>query len=114
MWFTQGPIADRTLEKLGESDVGIIEYRKMLREQLEKVRRGEDPINVFRDPSKNVCIDLPHEEKSRRGDFRKVQTDRRRRGNVGKYSRLSDQVHALFDQAAKLEEEEETAGGRQS
>ncbi len=108
MWFTQGPIADRTLEKLGESDVGIIEYRKMLREQLEKVERGEDPINVFRDPSKNICIDLPHEEKSRRGGFKRVQTDQRRRGNVGKYSQLSDQIQDLFDQAANLEEGKES------
>jgi len=89
MWYTQGRIADRSLEKLGESDVGIILYRKMLKEQLEKVERGEDPINVIRDPSKNKYIELPHEVSSRRGGFKRVQTDGRRRGNVGKYSQLS-------------------------
>jgi len=114
MWYTQGPIADRTLEKLGESDVGIIMYRKMLEEQLEKIAGGEDPMNVFRDPAKNVLIELPHEEKSRRGGLRRVQTDVRRRGNVSKYSKLSEQIDALFEKAAKLEADEECMGGTRS
>jgi 5,5'-dehydrodivanillate O-demethylase len=101
MWYTQGPIADRSEERLGESDVGIILYRKMLKEQLEKIQRGEDPMNVFRDPAKNIFIDLPHEEKSRRGGYQKVQKDGRRRGNIGKYSQLKEQVEALFAQAVE-------------
>ena len=31
------------------SDVNVIAYRKMLKEQIEKVRKGEEPINVFHD-----------------------------------------------------------------
>ena len=60
-WIEQGPIAARHLEKLGESDKGVILYRRMLKEQVEKVARGEDPMNVFRDPKKNVCVDFPRE-----------------------------------------------------
>ena len=101
MWYTQGAIADRSQERLGESDTGIILYRKMLKEQLDKIQRGEDPINVIRDPAKNVYIDLPHEEKSRRGGYQKLQTDGRRRGNIGKYSHLKDQVESLFAEAKK-------------
>ena len=103
MWYTQGPVADRSLEKLGESDKGVILYRKMLKDEMEKVQRGEDPINVFRDPAKNERLELPHEERSRRGGLKRVSTDSRRRGNIGKYSQLSEQVNALFEQAAQQE-----------
>jgi 5,5'-dehydrodivanillate O-demethylase len=104
MWYTQGAVADRSEEKLGESDKGIILYRKMIKDQLEKIRGGEDPINVFRDPAKNSFINLPHEEKSRRGGFQKIRIDKRRRGNIGKYSQLTDLVDQLFAEAAKAEE----------
>ena len=64
-WITQGPIADRSLEKLGESDKGIILYRRMLRQQLAIVEAGGEPMNVFRDPDENICIDLPWEGQRR-------------------------------------------------
>ena len=62
-WATQGPIAERNLEKLGESDKGIIMFRRMLAEQIAIVEDGGDPMNVFRDPAKNECIELPNESK---------------------------------------------------
>ncbi len=49
-WETQGPIADRTAEHLGASDRGIVLLRRLLREQIERVQRGEDPWGVIRDP----------------------------------------------------------------
>lgn len=58
-WVSQGPIMDRTKERLGDTDRGIIQYRKMLFEQAELVRAGKDPINTFRDPADNLCIKLP-------------------------------------------------------
>jgi 5,5'-dehydrodivanillate O-demethylase len=58
-WSKQGAIMDRTRERLGDSDRGIIAYRQLLREQLARVEAGEDPINVFRDPVENRQIDLP-------------------------------------------------------
>lgn len=61
-WETQGPIADRTREVLGASDRGIVEYRRMLKRELEKVERGEDPMGTLRDPARNVCVELPLEE----------------------------------------------------
>jgi 5,5'-dehydrodivanillate O-demethylase len=57
-WETQGPRADRTQEHLGVGDEGIIELRRLLREQIERVQRGLDPIGVIRDPEKNKLIDL--------------------------------------------------------
>jgi 5,5'-dehydrodivanillate O-demethylase len=57
-WWTQGPIARRDLEKLGESDKGIILFRKLLQEQMLKVEAGEEPINVFRDAEENAMLAL--------------------------------------------------------
>ena len=61
MWETQGPVADRSEENLGRSDKGVILLRQLLRDNLDKVARGEDPMNVFRDPAKAKNIHLPHE-----------------------------------------------------
>jgi 5,5'-dehydrodivanillate O-demethylase len=58
-WITQGPVYERDLERLGESDVGIILFRQMLRQQLEIVLDGGEPMNVFR--GADVPIELPME-----------------------------------------------------
>ena len=60
-WAAQGPIAERDLEKLAVSDQGVILYRRLLKEQMEKVAEGVDPMNVFRDPAENQCVTLPIE-----------------------------------------------------
>ena len=52
-WVTQGAVSDRTTERLGTSDKGVILYRNLLLEQIEKVEHGEDPMGVIRDPAKN-------------------------------------------------------------
>jgi 5,5'-dehydrodivanillate O-demethylase len=51
VWETQGPVADRTQEHLGHSDRGIVLLRRVLRENLERIARGEDPMGVVRDPN---------------------------------------------------------------
>jgi 5,5'-dehydrodivanillate O-demethylase len=87
-WITQGPVADRTLEKLGLSDKGIILYRRLLKEELEKVQAGQDPMNVFRDPASNVQIKLRLEDnKLNSGSFRPGP---RRQGGATKYSPILD------------------------
>lgn len=60
-WVTQGEIADRTRELLVASDRGITLYRRLLLEQIDKVRQGEDPLGVIRDPAENACIELEQE-----------------------------------------------------
>ncbi len=60
-WITQGPIARRELEKLGESDRGIILYRTLLKEQMRLAADGADPMNVFRSDAENQAIALPIE-----------------------------------------------------
>src|SRR5207248_10752747 len=62
VWVTQGPISDRTTERLGTSDKGVILYRGLLEEQMLKVERGEDPMAVVRDPTRNTpMIDIRRE-----------------------------------------------------
>lgn len=58
-WVAQGPIMDRSKERLGTTDRGVIMYRQLLFQQIDRVRDGEDPINTFRDPRENQCISLP-------------------------------------------------------
>jgi hypothetical protein len=57
-WETQGAPTDRTMEHLGAGDEGIILLRKMLREQIEIVRSGGEPLGVIRDPSDNRLIEF--------------------------------------------------------
>ena len=58
-WIMQGPISDRTTEKLGVTDVGIILYRKILEEQMQIVEDGGEPMNVHR--ADRGVITLPQE-----------------------------------------------------
>jgi 5,5'-dehydrodivanillate O-demethylase oxygenase subunit len=62
-WVGQGRIADRTKEKLGLSDRGILMLRKQLHEDLRAIERGEDPKGVIRDSAKNNRISLPIAER---------------------------------------------------
>jgi 5,5'-dehydrodivanillate O-demethylase oxygenase subunit len=62
-WMTQGRVADRTKENLCSSDVGVAQYRRMLRREWTKVAEGRDPIGVMRDPAQNSIIRFPTERK---------------------------------------------------
>jgi 5,5'-dehydrodivanillate O-demethylase len=91
-WVTQGAIADRTRERLGRSDVGIILYRKMLQDNLRKVQQGEEPMNVFRDPAEAACIEIVTER----------DKTLRFGGPAAKYSPITPEVQDLFAQARAL------------
>jgi 5,5'-dehydrodivanillate O-demethylase len=58
-WASQGEISDRENEHLGQSDVGVIMLREMLRDQIDRVERGEDPIGTFREPPPGGTIPIP-------------------------------------------------------
>jgi 5,5'-dehydrodivanillate O-demethylase len=55
-WETQGPIADRAKEHLGEADRGVVMFRNLLRAQIHAVQVGHDPVGVNRDPAKDETI----------------------------------------------------------
>jgi 5,5'-dehydrodivanillate O-demethylase len=47
VWVAQGPIADRTVELLGRTDIPIVLVRRQLDEQITRVERGLEPMNFF-------------------------------------------------------------------
>src|SRR5580692_8234537 len=57
-WVGQGRIADRTLENLRSSDVGIAMMRQRFFAEIDAVAEGRDPMGVIRDPAvaKNVVL----------------------------------------------------------
>ena len=61
--ISQGPITDHAKENLGESDQGVVFYRRTLLREMERVEAGEDPIGVIRDEADNTpWIELPIED----------------------------------------------------
>lgn len=52
-WTGQGPVSDRTAEHLATSDAGVLLFRNLLLENIERVERAEDPLGVIRDPATN-------------------------------------------------------------
>ena len=84
IFVSQGVVHDRTKERLGESDHGIVLYRHLLENELKAVAVGKDPMNVFRDPAKNVRLNLPTESRE------KFLT-----GRLGARNRYSERFNAL-------------------
>lgn len=52
-WVTQGPIAKREIEILAKSDFGIVMYRNMMLENLDKLERGEPLKGLVWDAERN-------------------------------------------------------------
>jgi phthalate 4,5-dioxygenase oxygenase subunit len=46
MWETMGPIADRSKERLGASDLAIVEFRRIMVEAARGMQRGEPAIGT--------------------------------------------------------------------
>jgi 5,5'-dehydrodivanillate O-demethylase len=82
-WITQGAIANRSLESLGRSDKGVVLYRRLLKEGLEAVASGRDPMNVFRDPVNRIDLEI---EKNKFGSAGGNVMSGTRTGNTTKYS----------------------------
>jgi len=57
-WETQGAVTDRTLEHLGVGDEGVIVFRKLLKEQIERVQQGKDPLGIIRNPERNRIVEF--------------------------------------------------------
>ena len=103
-WASQGAIAQRDQEHLGQADIGVIMYRELLREQIEKVQRGEEPMEVYRDPAKNVCIDIPQEELATTSTTPTTRANRaqqmRNNRSQERFSPIREDIIGLFEQAA--------------
>ncbi len=45
-WETQGPVMNRSEEQLGAGDKGVVNYRRLIREQIDAVAKGKAPLGV--------------------------------------------------------------------
>lgn len=93
VWATQGLVARRELESLGETDTGVIKLRSMLREAMATMQDGGDPMNVFRDPAKNVDLRWPVEETGSIGRYLDLEYYPHQAG----WSRDSDLIQQAMD-----------------
>ncbi len=105
-WVTQGEIADRANEKLTKSDVGVVACRRMFRDCMEAVGRGEDPpVSVVREPHDVIKLPL---ERSKFGRGAEFATDWIDNGSM-RYSPQADYMKQLHRDAEanrrKLSEE---------
>jgi phthalate 4,5-dioxygenase oxygenase subunit len=56
MWVTMGPIADRTNDRLGASDMAVVEFRKQMLDAVRAFQAGEPAIGTNGNAiPKNVC-----------------------------------------------------------
>ncbi len=95
-WVTQGEIADRTNEKITKSDVGLIACRRMFKEAIESVQRGEDPVAVVREPHDVIKLPL---ERSKFGRGAQFAIDWINDGSM-RYSPIAEELKQLHRDAA--------------
>jgi len=96
-WAGQGAIADRTKEHLGESDRGVILFRKRMLEEAAVVARGGEPKAIIRDLEKNVKIVLPRIREGR-GAPMGVRPDRPRPmlWHAGQPREIAEEIERLW------------------
>ena len=105
--IAQGPVHDRSKELLGASDVGVVQFRRFLKEQILAVQAGQEPINVYRDAAKNRRIELPHSKNFYdRGVFGDQRAFSYRRGSATgalglHHSPINDLIEDLYEEAAR-------------
>ena len=94
-WVSQGPIADRTVENITKSDVGLVALRRQYRDQIEAVEAGRDPIAVTRVPHEVIELPLERFKFGRGAEFATQWIDR---GSM-RYSPQADDLKKLHIQA---------------
>ena len=94
VWADQGVVMDRTQERLGETDRGLIMYRKMLEDQMRVAQDGGDPLNTFRDPASNVVLGREH------GPVESYHAGAVRLRTSGPYSPIMDELDRIMIEAA--------------
>ncbi len=103
----QGINPDRRLEHLGESDKGIILYRKLLEEQVAVVQDGGDPLGTIRDPKKNERLSTPQE------GWRPMRPDMSPNNVTPPRSKLKDQILQLLAEARESAATDASSSERQ-
>jgi 5,5'-dehydrodivanillate O-demethylase oxygenase subunit len=95
-WIGQGRIADRTKEHLGESDRGVILFRKRMLEEAAVVARGGDPKAVVRDPDTNRRLALPRVRTGRGAPVAPVDGPRPMVFHAGQPQAIADDMRRVW------------------
>ncbi len=95
-WVTQGPVADRVNERITKSDVGVLACRRMFKEAIQAVGRGEDPVAVVREPHDVIKLPL---ERSKFGRGAGFAIDWINDGSM-RYSPIAEEMKRLHIEAA--------------
>lgn len=99
-WVSQGEVADRTVEHITKSDVGVLACRRMFRDAIDAVAAGKDPVAVVREPHEVIKLPL---EGSKFGRGAQFATDWINDGSM-RYSPLAEELKALHIAAAAARE----------
>ena len=113
VWKAQGPIADRTQELLGRTDIPIVVLRRQLDEQIKRVEQGLDPMNTFREPHEIIygsgeAPDFSRPDKLLRHNFRKLYHRGFANDDADRYGPIIERVKGLH----RAIEEHELSQGR--
>jgi 5,5'-dehydrodivanillate O-demethylase len=97
-WYSQGEVVDRSQERLGESDKGVILFRRILKEQMKLVEEGKEPtIGIFRDVEENECIPTTlHQDVPARGQVTRASLS----GNIGRDYDVIKELEEIFGREA--------------
>jgi 5,5'-dehydrodivanillate O-demethylase len=100
VWYAQGPIADRTKELLGRTDIPIALLRGQLDEQIRLVEDGKEPMNVFRESpdilyGTGEAPDLTKPELMLKHNFRKLYHKGFANDDVDRYGPATELVKDL-------------------
>jgi 5,5'-dehydrodivanillate O-demethylase len=99
-WWSQGEMTDRSREKLGTSDSGIILFRRLLDEQIRVAEAGGDPMNTFRDPEFNDIIHLtPPDKLQPSGSYRSRYDEGYAIDDADRYGPAIEEVKELMRRA---------------
>ena len=99
-WWSQGEVTDRSREKLGTSDSGIILFRRLLDHQIKIAETGGDPMNTFRDPELNDIIHLtPPDKLQPSGSYRSRYDEGYAIDDADRYGPAIEEVKELMRRA---------------
>jgi 5,5'-dehydrodivanillate O-demethylase len=98
MWVAQGEVTDRSVERLAETDRGLILFRRMLEDQIKINENGGDPMNVFREEPEGGSLTLPIEDY---GDISAYKPGGVRYQNYGDFSPFLDELDQLMQRGAE-------------
>lgn len=108
VWQAQGPIADRSAELLGRTDIPIVVLRRQLDEQIKRVEQGRAPMNTWAESpdiihGSGATPDYSQPDKLLRHTFRKLYHKGFGNDDADRYGPLFETVKELHREIEAFE-----------